>query len=112
MFHLNVRVAWHDNRWNGSVCRNPALNSFCVDLDRIRKERLEHKELTLAGKWFGDIPPADLPPCQAESGAFMSAREWVRIVQHPYVEGDKTQATHGHLLPTKLTVTRLGGLWP
>ena len=55
MFHLNVRVAWHDNQWNGSVCRNPALNSFCVDLDRIRKERLEHKELTLAGKWFGDI---------------------------------------------------------
>ena len=19
MFHLNVRVAWHDNRWNGTV---------------------------------------------------------------------------------------------
>jgi len=39
MHHLNVRVAWHDNRWDGHVCRQPALNGFCLDLERIRAER-------------------------------------------------------------------------
>ncbi|HEY5870036.1 MAG TPA: ATP-dependent RecD-like DNA helicase [Candidatus Tectomicrobia bacterium] len=104
MFHLNVRVAWHDNRWNGAVCQNPALNSFCMDLDRIRKERSETTELQLSGKWFADIPPADIPPCRAEAGAFMNDREWVRIVQHPYANNNKTQATHGHLRPTNIIV--------
>ena len=28
MFHLNVRVAWHDNRWNGTVCNDPLGNSY------------------------------------------------------------------------------------
>lgn len=39
MFHLNVRVPWHDSRWAGTVCSAPSCNSFCVDLDRIREER-------------------------------------------------------------------------
>lgn len=50
--HLNVRVAWHDNRWNGAVCLNPSANSFCVDLDRIRAERDDAKLDRHAGKWF------------------------------------------------------------
>lgn len=24
MFHLTARVAWHDSRWNGTVCRRPS----------------------------------------------------------------------------------------
>ena len=39
MFHLTARVAWHDSRWNGRVCRTPSCNSFCTALDRIREER-------------------------------------------------------------------------
>ncbi|MBW2664221.1 MAG: hypothetical protein JRD93_20155 [Deltaproteobacteria bacterium] len=33
--HITIRVAWHDNRWNGTVCSAPSHNSFCVALDRI-----------------------------------------------------------------------------
>lgn len=36
MFHLTLRVAWHDARWNGMVCHEPSHNSFCIALDRIR----------------------------------------------------------------------------
>ena len=39
--HLNLRVAWHDDRWNGRVCRAPSKNTFCIDLDRIRAQKDE-----------------------------------------------------------------------
>ena len=102
--HLNVRVAWHDNRWKGEVCRAPSANAFCVDLDRIRAERDDAAEDRLAGKAFGDIEPAKLPPCRAEAGVFMNEREWWRVVQHPYQDMEAAARTHGHLRPTRIRV--------
>jgi hypothetical protein len=104
MHHLNVRVAWHDNKWDGTVCRNPRENSFCVDLDRIRAERDDVAEQPLAGKHFAELTPKQHPPCKAESGAFMNSREWIREFNHPYQSLTKTQATHGQLKPTKIKV--------
>ena len=104
MFHLNVRVAWHDNRWNGTVCTAPAENAFCVDLKRIREERQDVQEQKIAGRHFGDLKPNELPPCKAETGAFLSDREWVREVNHPYQSITKAQKTHGHLKPTFIKV--------
>lgn len=104
MFHLSVRVAWHDNRWNGAVCNDPVRNSYCLDLDRIRRDRRDEVELKFKGKLFADIAPDDLPPCKAEAGAFMNATQWVRSVEHPYANNAKTSATHGHLLKTNIPV--------
>lgn len=104
MFHLNVRVAWHDNRWNGSVCNDPLLNSYCLDLERIRSSRQDAQEVKFKGKLFADIAPDDLPPCKAEAGAFMNQHQWVRSVEHPYASNKKAQATHGHLLKTNIPV--------
>ena len=104
MFHLNVRVAWHDNRWNGTVCNNPLSNSYCLDLKRIRSSRQDEKEVKFKGKLFSDISPEDLPPCKAEAGAFMNAQQWVRTVEHPYASNNKAKATHGHLLKTRISV--------
>ena len=28
--HLCLRMAWHDNRWDGTICKRPAENDFCV----------------------------------------------------------------------------------
>jgi hypothetical protein len=104
MYNLNVRVAWHDNKWDGTVCRNPRANSFCVDLDRIRAERDDAAEQPLAGKHFAELTPNQHPPCKAESGGFMNAREWIREFNHPYQALNKTQATHGQLKPTRIKV--------
>jgi hypothetical protein len=38
--HLTVRVAWHQDRWNGTVCQAASRNTYCLDLDRIREERV------------------------------------------------------------------------
>ncbi len=99
MHHLNVRVAWHDNKWDGTVCHNPSANAFCVDLDRIRAERNDALEDRIAGKWFAELKPEQLPPCKAEGGAFMNSRRWVREFVHPYQEIPKAKATHGNLNP-------------
>ena len=104
MDHLNVRVAWHDNKWDGTVCRNPSANAFCVDLDRIRAERNDALEERIAGKWFAELKPEQLPPCKAEGGAFMNSREWVREFVHPYQDIPKAAATHAHLKPTLIKV--------
>ena len=104
MYHLNVRVAWHDDRWSGHVCRAPSANTFCLDLERIRERRDDTQEAIIAGTHFGDLDPDAIPPCEAESGAFMSDREWRRLVKHPYQGIPKAQATHGHLRPTRIEV--------
>ena len=57
MFHLTARVAWHDSRWNGAVCRKPSCNSFCAALDRIRLERDDAREDALAGKRWSTLDP-------------------------------------------------------
>jgi hypothetical protein len=102
--HLNLRVAWHDNRWNGHVCRAPSKNSYCLDLDRIRAERDDDAEDKLSGKPFWELTDGPFPPCQADSGAFMNEKTWWRTFRHPYQEITKAQPTHGKLIKTSVKV--------
>jgi hypothetical protein len=102
--HLNIRVPWHDARWNGTVCCAPGENPFCIDLDRIREGRDDEAEIRLAGRHFADLEPAQLPPCQADSGGFMSARTWWQVKEHPYAKSRDAAATHGNLLPTRVRI--------
>lgn len=102
--HLTIRVAWHDNYWNGAICQRPSKNPFCTALDRIREERDDEAEDKIAGKGFWEIDPSQLPPCKAEAGAFMNEHEWSRLLIHPYQNNPKAKPTHGHLLPTTITV--------
>ena len=106
MRHLTLRVAWHDRAWDGHVCDRPSENAFCLALDRIHLNRDDEYEDGIAGEAFTDIAGTDLPPCRAESGAFMSSDEWTRIIDHPYRENDKAASTHGHLRPTPVTVPK------
>jgi len=55
MFHLTVRVAWHDSRWNGRVCRTPSCNSFCVAIDRVTDDAKLAERITIhpALTWKG-----------------------------------------------------------
>ena len=69
MHHLTLRVAWHDNRWNGTICRAPSLNRFCPGLPRIRETRNDAAEDANAGAAWGDLDAPRLPPCINEGGA-------------------------------------------
>jgi len=51
MKHLTVRLAWHDNKWNGRVCKAPARNVYCVAPYSLLSERLQReRDLELALK--------------------------------------------------------------
>lgn len=78
MQHLTIRVAWHDDQWNGRVCVAPSLNGYCLSLNRIRRDRDDTKEERLAGRSWHSLKRGELPPCIAESGGFMSDKEWMR----------------------------------
>lgn len=104
MKHLTVRVAWHDSRWDGTICTSPLDNSFCISLDRIRAEKDDLAETRIAQMHWADLENQQLPPCIAESGGFMSPRGWLRTFKHPYQEIRKAQATHGKLRNTSIKV--------
>jgi hypothetical protein len=101
--HLTIRVAWHDTQWNGSVCAQPGLNTFCTALARIRETKRPEEE-GLAGRSFEKLAPDELPPCKSESGYFMSLRPWVREFDHPYRLNKHCLETHGNLKKRLLTV--------
>ncbi|MGB3225456.1 MAG: AAA family ATPase [Desulforhopalus sp.] len=102
--HLTLRVAWHDSKWNGTVCNNPSANSFCVMLDRVREERDDAKEDTICGKDWSELTIEQLPACKAESGVFMNSLPWRRKFEHPYVNNKHCKGTHGGMSPRVLEV--------
>jgi len=76
--HLTVRLAWHDNGWNGRICSAPAANTYCIGeqsllSDRIRTRR--NLELEDRQDVRGSIPNLQLlgeylPPCFWSINAF------------------------------------------
>jgi hypothetical protein len=104
MRHLTLRVAWHDSAWDGTICRSPSGNPYCLDLDRIRAERDDAGEDANAGRTLADLSFGDLPACKAENGTFMNANAWQREFKHPYAHIEATKATHGILRPTVVEV--------
>ena len=98
--HLSVRVPWHDNDWDGTVCGDPKSNTACLKLSRIAERKDETSEAGLSGYHFKDLRPEEVPPCLQESAAFMSPHSLVRKHSHPYRRDDS--GAHGHFRPTPL----------
>jgi ATP-dependent exoDNAse (exonuclease V) alpha subunit len=98
--HISIRVPWHDNAWNGSVCCQPAQNSACLKLKNISDSKDEAKEQKIAGQSIKDMPWTEFPPCVKERGTFMANFGFDRYHEHPY---SKTSPdTHAHFAPTQL----------
>jgi exodeoxyribonuclease V alpha subunit len=71
MIHLSARLAWHDNGWDGCICREPHLNSSCVVLENIREKRVkvEDKARAEAGVRLSELS-GWLPPCCRDTAAY------------------------------------------
>ena len=68
MKHLTVRFAWHDNKWNGRICRSPSGNVYCVDnysllSSRIQRRRNIEIEEKAKGRTLSEVSEEYLPPC-------------------------------------------------
>ena len=73
--HLTARLAWHDNGWNGTICRQPECNTYCVGSqsfpgDVIARQRDTRREMANAGRPVASLRGADLPPCVYSVNAF------------------------------------------
>jgi exodeoxyribonuclease V alpha subunit len=72
--HLTARLAWHNDGWNGAICRAPEKNSYCVGCksfpgDVIARERDLDKEKRLAGL-SGEKLQGYVPPCSYSYNGF------------------------------------------
>lgn len=38
--HITVRMAWHDNNWNGKICADPEKNVYCVGTHSLLADRI------------------------------------------------------------------------
>lgn len=97
--HISVRVPWHDNGWNGSVCKSPSLNSSCLRLKNTSDNRDDDYEDSVCQQCiFGK---EDRIPCVSEGGSFMSEVDLHKTQIHPYAKNNPD--THGHFLNTEVT---------
>ena len=66
LHHLNLRVAWHDNRWNGHICRAPSKIHIALISTASAPTRDDSEEDKLSDKPFWELKEGQFPPCQAE----------------------------------------------
>ncbi|MGI6541039.1 MAG: AAA family ATPase [Bacillota bacterium] len=74
--HISARIAWHDDGWNGHICKNPAANTFCVGNHSypgqyIAENRCLEWENSHAGQYCGQLDR--FPPCCYSINAFGSS---------------------------------------
>lgn len=65
--HVTFRVAWHDNKWDGSICKDPIKNRYCSGFhsllsERLRKRKEKNLDQELAFKGQA-ITEEYVPPC-------------------------------------------------
>lgn len=104
--HLSVRVPWHDNGWNGSVCNNPKSNGACLILKNCALNRNDEQEQSLAGQLLNNLSEEQYPVCIGERATFMAPFGINKTLKHPYVLSSPT--THGHLKPTRVQFPAFG----
>ena len=72
--HITARLAWHNDGWNGTVCKVPEENTYCVGWksfpgDVIARERNLATEKCHAG-CLGNTLEGYIPPCSFSYNAF------------------------------------------
>ncbi len=82
--HISIRVPWHDDLWQGTVCRRPRDNGSCVVLPEIAEAKRDEHEACIAGRRFDSLQEDELPPCVKERVTFMAPFTLRRNLTHPY----------------------------
>jgi len=94
-------MAWHDRRWDGSVCDNPAANSYCTGSHSLLSERLAREKRveceTPCTRLDVSLPEYQ-PPCFWTSSAF-SSEPTGTLHRHPFMRFRDGKAIGGELPP-------------
>ncbi|MCL2152842.1 MAG: AAA family ATPase [Oscillospiraceae bacterium] len=73
--NITVRLPWHMNGWNGTICTDPKANTYCSGRysypgDSIATSKREAYEISVAGQHCSNLD--DPPPCALSCNAFGS----------------------------------------
>ncbi len=71
--HITLRLAWHNDGWNGRICQQPEKNTYCVGCasypgEMIREKRDLDWEKKHRGEAIADLENA--PACMYSASAF------------------------------------------
>ena len=65
--HMSVRLAWHDNGWNGHICQKPRENSYCVGQSSYPGDLIaSNRDLNFENRHCGEA--CKNFPCQVACG--------------------------------------------
>ncbi len=97
MKHLTVRFAWHDNKWNGKVCKKPSENIYCIDnysllSSRLQRRKRDEIEEKYASKSISLVKNKTkyIPPCYWCINA-LGDKEYKVSDLHPFADFEETE---------------------
>ncbi|MCF7453016.1 AAA family ATPase [Vibrio sp. A1-1] len=88
--HISIRLAWHDDGWNGHICQHPERNVYCVGCksypgEVIRERRDLNWEKSVAGKPFNELER--IPPCVYSANAFSGSECFAEDTPPDFYDG-------------------------
>ncbi|MEN3016350.1 MAG: AAA family ATPase [Candidatus Methanosuratincola petrocarbonis] len=93
--HVTIRFAWHDNKWTGTVCREPERNIYCTGSYSLLSPRIQrridfNKEQKYKGQKVSKIPKKEkyTPPCYWCLNALGDSECTVED-PHPYADAER-----------------------
>lgn len=98
---MTLRLAWHNDGWNGRVCQKPANNTYCVGCssypgDMVREKRDLNWEKKHAGEKFSDLGKS--AACMYSGSAF-SDDSCEITAEPPDFFNDETETKHWTIPP-------------
>lgn len=111
--HLTLRLAWHQNGWNGHICKDPKGNTYCVGQhsypgDKISSERDLDWETANSGKSCHDLNR--VLPCSYSINAF-GQQSIPTSFPPPDFFRDDTETKHTTLPPATACVWPYRGMY-
>ena len=99
--HMTLRLAWHNDGWNGRICEKPERNTYCVGCssypgEMIREQRDLRWEKENAGKPISDLDTP--PPCMYSASVFSDSATEV-YSEPPEFFNDETKTRFWKLPP-------------
>lgn len=93
MKHLTARLSWHDDKWNGNICRHPKENGSCTAPNSLLSERVARRknselEAEHAKEKIDKFLPEYIPPCFWSANAFSPNPAEV-VFRHPFPNLEK-----------------------
>lgn len=108
--HISARLAWHNNGWNGHICKDPRENTYCIGRYSYPGEMIAEKrelewemEEGVAGNYCSKLDK--IPPCSYSINAF--GNETIKAYAAPPIFfNDNSEIKHWDLPPATICV------WP